>query len=54
MGPGSFHVKCDAGLRVPRLLAVVAVFGQPLAGNVAEALRADHAPPGIRVNNKSG
>jgi hypothetical protein len=54
MGPGSFHVKCDAGLRVPRLFAVAAVFGQPLTGDVAEALRADHAPPGIRVTNKSG
>ena len=27
MCPGSFHVRCDAGLRVPWLLAVAAVFG---------------------------
>jgi len=39
--------QSDVGVRVPRLLAVAAVFGQPLAGDGDDALGADHTPPAV-------
>ena len=42
--PRLLACQCDAGLRVPRLLAIAAVFGQQLAGDDVDALFAAHAP----------
>ena len=39
---------------MPRLLAIAAVFGQPLADDVAAMLWTDQAPPGVGVHPLRG
>ncbi len=52
--PRLFHVECDPEVRVPRLLVVPAVFGQPIEGDGADALCADHSPPGGNNDTTKG